>query len=489
MGARPMGMGDAFAAIVDDMNAVDYNPAGLALEKNIEFTLEYANLYAGLDDGLLQENHLAYAQSFYDSGGGGVAWNNRSLNQVYSENEILIGYALRLVDELPLWAGVTGKMFFLQYTDPQSLQANPFFSNGSKAFDWGMDLGLLYDLLAEAEYWPGVRLGLGVFNLNQPDLGLKSDAKQPLTLRAGAGLVWDEWDGAVDLVQQESAMQVHAGAEKWFMKKTLGVRTGVMTGTGTALTWTMGASYNFSVSPLTLRLNYAFNYSFGGVWETAGIHRLSMDCLYPLPTKEELKKIEEERRRQAQIELEKNQQRVFELFEKARGKIVQMEISPINKSYPEKVSAFKKELQDVGMLRAHLQLSAAISRLERLLRDMGELETAHQKLTSEQQAQEQRINAEKNAQVAKRAELVRLVKSYLVQRFLVYASTRQKINALRASADPGHDRQLYGAELKLCEARDSIVQNRDLRGFLRKLKEAVKQVEEVERSILAAKAQ
>ena len=43
-GARPQGMGGAFAAFYDDINALYYNPAGLAFLTQGELSLMYSNL-------------------------------------------------------------------------------------------------------------------------------------------------------------------------------------------------------------------------------------------------------------------------------------------------------------------------------------------------------------------------------------------------------------------------------------------------------------
>jgi hypothetical protein len=286
IGARPMGMGDAYAALAADVNSLNYNPAGLALEKNIETSLEYANLYPGLDDGLIQENHLTYSQSLYDSGGYGLGWNNRSVAGVYTENEFLAGWGLRPDEKTPFWAGATVKLFYLGYTDGASLEQNDYFSGGATKLALGLDLGLLYEPWAEAAKSPGVRLGLSVLNLNQPDVGLRDNARQPLTLRGGLAAFWKEWDGALDVVYGDAVFGLRGGVERWFGQGRFGVRAGVIQGGDTAFTATAGGSVAMAVSKYLLHLNYAFNYPFGSIQETYGIHRLSLDsCCRSRPRK------------------------------------------------------------------------------------------------------------------------------------------------------------------------------------------------------------
>jgi hypothetical protein len=63
MGARALGMGDAFTGLADDGRAVYYNPAGLARQSRAEVAADYAKLHAGLDDrSSLSLAYLSYVQ-------------------------------------------------------------------------------------------------------------------------------------------------------------------------------------------------------------------------------------------------------------------------------------------------------------------------------------------------------------------------------------------------------------------------------------------
>ncbi|MBN1594953.1 hypothetical protein JW933_03410 [candidate division FCPU426 bacterium] len=279
IGARPMGMGDAFVAIADDINAINYNPAGLAFTEKMAGSLEYANLYPGLDDGLIQENHLVYTQRLEAIGGIGLAWNNRSVFGTYHENEFLLGYA-RGLDSIPLWAGAAAKLYYLAYTDSDSRSMNDYFAKESGVVQFGLDMGFLYQIIAEKETLPGINAGLMIQNLTESDMGIKAQSREPIETRLGGSIFYQEWDADVDLVYSDSEFQAHAGVEKWWEGKTWGARLGVIGGQGTGLTWTAGGSYTFALTNMSIRVNYAFNYSFGGIQETGGVHRLSLD-IYP----------------------------------------------------------------------------------------------------------------------------------------------------------------------------------------------------------------
>jgi len=69
VGARPTGMGDAFVAVADDVNAVDWNPAGLA--SLTETQLEFMHARWMVD---VAYEHFAYAQALGTSGGVGLSF-------------------------------------------------------------------------------------------------------------------------------------------------------------------------------------------------------------------------------------------------------------------------------------------------------------------------------------------------------------------------------------------------------------------------------
>jgi hypothetical protein len=278
IGARPMGMGDAFVALADDMNAINYNPAGLALLSGTEGSLEYANLYPGLDDGLIQENHLVFAQPLKNIGTIGLAWNNRSAYGIYHENELIAGYG-RKIPELPLWAGINLKLFYLDYTDEQSLALNSYFNQASEKIQVGVDLGVLYEMLSETELQPRLRTGLMIINLTEPDIGVSVQANEAIDIRLGMSAAYQEWDADLDLVYSDSEAQMHFGVEKWWLEKQWASRVGVIGGQGTGVTWTVGGSFAFDLDVSKVRINYAFNYSFGGIQETGGVHRISFDFI------------------------------------------------------------------------------------------------------------------------------------------------------------------------------------------------------------------
>lgn len=467
-GARPMGMGDAFSALADDLNVLNYNPAGLGLEKNIEASLEYANLYPGLDDGSVQENHLAYAQNLYTGGAVGFAWNNRALAGAYSENELLAAYAFRPSDSMPLWIGAGCKLFYLAYTEENSLRNNGYFFQGHEKWQWGADLGAVLQAESETSAVPGIRLGLSLLNLNQPDFGLRAADLQPVEIRLGSAATFGEWDGALDVLLRGGDFQLHAGAEKWFQNRTWGVRAGILNGGGTALTWTAGGSFQFNLGFAQTRCDYAFLYSWGGIQETAGVHRLSMNLVFPLPSLEELKKQEDARKKQEISEQERLRVRAHQLFEQTRNLIIQFEKQASLPELRERIKEFNSETVGSHELLERNRYQEAIQGFERIQQDLKYL-----------QEQVERENETRRQAKLKHEELVQRVKEYLFRRLLVYASTRQKIKQMREHARGRLDEELFQVEQSLFEARNAIIQRRNVREFLTRLRMAVQQFEDI----------
>lgn len=471
-GARPLGMGDAFVALADDINTLNYNPAGLAIEKNMEIIAEYANLYPGLDDGSIQENYIGYAQNLYNNGGIGLIWNNRSVTGAYTENEMMLGYALQPAQDLPLYFGLTAKAFYIAYTDSTSRENNDFFDNGFEKWQWGLDVGVLGEVMKETKVFPGLRAGLSLINLNQPDIGLQSTAVQPLEIRVGTSAVYGEWDGGLDLSLKDGELQVHLGAEKWFQNREWGVRAGMIAGSGTNSTYTLGGSYTLDLELVRLRFDYSFNYSFGGIQETFGIQRLSINLINPLPTLEELKKMEIERRKQAKLERKRLRSQAYRLIEETRAMVIKFETRATLPQFKEKVGEFRENAQSAYALVTREEFKASINAMERIQRDIEALMEKMKMAMKDKQRKQ-----------AKRAEIVQKVKKYLMRKILQYGSTRQKAKQLRQQAGEKYEKDIYRVEQMIFEARNALVKRRDLRGFLSKLDQATKALSQVETKI------
>ncbi|MGB9596233.1 MAG: PorV/PorQ family protein [Candidatus Poribacteria bacterium] len=186
-GVRPMGM-SAFSAVADDINAISWNPAGLALILNQEATAIYAPLY-GFDSGMKQ-SHLAYA---YPTGKwgtigldysainyGNMDWRDQSGKDLGSfsrkDYSIYASYGINLVNSFSIGTsiGITSVKMSME----------------DSVTGLGFDIGALYTIASRAsiglfaENLGGVnadnreiarrrvRLGSAVSVINKPNMGL-----------------------------------------------------------------------------------------------------------------------------------------------------------------------------------------------------------------------------------------------------------------------------------------------------------------------------
>ncbi len=298
MGVRPAGMGEAFAAVADDSNAMFFNIAGIAGLDARELNLMYSNLYANLNARLYtgQNDSLGYHNvglvfPFDEQiGSFGFTWT-RFESQIYRENSFVVGYAREIgrdvfdwfnaserVREIRLDAGMNLKIlnWMVDANDYTTETANPVLArNGLSRTGFTADLGLL------AAWTPDVKFGLSLENFIPADVGVTQYETIPINFRFGVSYLHD-WLGSLDYVdsllgtmdftQRNGISDFRVGAEGWFFKRFLALRLGT-----TADQFSTGLSVNAMMnnSPIDLQVDYAFGYPYG-IQSTWGSHRVSL---------------------------------------------------------------------------------------------------------------------------------------------------------------------------------------------------------------------
>jgi hypothetical protein len=269
VGARPIGMGSAFVALVDDVHSIYYNPAGLSQLTHIEFTSSYGKLYWGLDDGSnLGNAFIGYAHPLAKLGGIGVGWLSLGLNSLYREDTFILSYGNKLFSSFS--GGLNFKVLYKQYSSNEDTKSDPLFQKkGYSRIGFSGDIGLLYNLSAN------IFSGLSLTDILQPNMNLE-DERDKLPLGVRIGIAYRDKTNlinlALDAIYKDGKFNISAGAEKWFSGKSMGVRGGMDIGSDGWKSFSLGGSYQ--VSPF--EIDYAFIYPLSGLRGTYGSHRFSV---------------------------------------------------------------------------------------------------------------------------------------------------------------------------------------------------------------------
>ncbi len=192
VGARPVAMGSAFTAVADDINALSWNPAGLASLERRQFGATHAELFAGTRYDFLglamptKTGAWGVSANLLTQGAieGRDAAGRPSGSFTATDRAVGVGYAFRARDAVSLGAGV-------KYIDSQIAEAS--------AGAFALDLGGLYRAGTLTRYDLPVTLGLAVQNLGRGMRFLDRTSPLPLTvsgglsvrLPAGVGLAFD----------------------------------------------------------------------------------------------------------------------------------------------------------------------------------------------------------------------------------------------------------------------------------------------------------
>jgi tetratricopeptide (TPR) repeat protein len=303
-GARAPGMGNAFTAMADDLYAIYYNPAGLALLERPELSAAYSRLFMGLSDNSnISNSFVGYAQPLQNGRNGtlGAAWNSLTLNgSLYREDSYYLSYGRRLLlreSGSELLGGVSVKYLAHSFgTFPEATNAvgynnglqlegvDPNMAKSSKgAYD--ADIGFIY------RFPQRLQLGLAVLHVMNPDVGFSGPDKVPMSERVGAA--WKSlWMSLSAEVQQQANpaggtdRDFILGAERYFPTLTMGqfgLRGSLGYGSRDFEQVTLGLSYRVN----KLQLDYAFLMPLGTVQGTAGTQRVSLTWHFGAPAPEE----------------------------------------------------------------------------------------------------------------------------------------------------------------------------------------------------------
>lgn len=267
--ARAVGMGNAFTALANDASAIYYNPAGLALLKNVELMASYNRLYLGLTD----NSNLGggFASFVYpvneEIGSFAAGWLNFYLAGAYYENTFTFSYSRKLMPSV--FIGMNIKLLIKTIAEDEYTRIDPLFlEKGYNARSVSADLGMLWRF--ESQY----SIGFMITDIFQPDLGFKDRDIVPLGAKVGFAYRYNALDLAIDFAYKSNDIDVYFGAEQWLFGRTIALRTGIGLGSREDRDITVGLGYRDPGS--NFQLDYAFIYPLTGILNTYGSHRVSV---------------------------------------------------------------------------------------------------------------------------------------------------------------------------------------------------------------------
>lgn len=216
-GVRPEAMGGAFVAVADDVNAIFYNPAGLAKIKQQQVQITHTDLFGlGID-----YNYIAYAQNRL-----GVAWAHYGVSDDFlmgggdfSNDMYLIAYAYEV--DPSTQAGINIKWMKGRFTAPGGLDQDRVnsFVNGVLAESlsdegYSVDVGVLHQVDEMT------RVGLTVrdlFGKRETINSLRPSEEDEFKPRIAVGFARNtssDFMFALELEGIGSETVIHVGAEK-----------------------------------------------------------------------------------------------------------------------------------------------------------------------------------------------------------------------------------------------------------------------------------
>lgn len=247
VGARSIGMGEAYSAIASDPSAMYYNPAALSLDHSPQLLLMHKEW--------IQDTRTEYmaAKTVMSKLTLGLSLNSTSVNNIeirdhpgpsqgtFDSHNAAVGISGAYMVDSCLSIGATGKFLY------EKILVN-------EASGFGLDLGGWYQTP-----W-NIQLGLAVSNLGSVNELDQEASKIPTIIRAGGAYVAgiESIDGtftlASDIVSYtgESTTHLHAGAEVNY-RQALSLRVGYMTGYESR-SYTAGVGFRYS----QFQLDYAF---------------------------------------------------------------------------------------------------------------------------------------------------------------------------------------------------------------------------------------
>ncbi|MDI6735870.1 MAG: PorV/PorQ family protein [bacterium] len=217
-GARANAMGESFVAVADDINALYWNPAGIAQIKEKQATFMYSDWLEEIN-----YNYLAYVSPAQINGGvmgGAITLLDSGSIDKYDTNQTNLG----TFDGKDIAVAVSyGKEMAPNYSLGATLKYIQMKIDGKKSTGFGLDVGCLYKPQIE-----NLTLGVNIQNFG-PKLGAFDKEKDALPLNfklGGAYRLNNALTLALDInFPSDNDTNFNLGGEYWF-KELVAIRAG-----------------------------------------------------------------------------------------------------------------------------------------------------------------------------------------------------------------------------------------------------------------------
>lgn len=278
-GARATAMSGAFTAQSDGVSSLFYNPAGLIGLTRYEAALSQEKLLMGLTDGSSLSRSgiafgapLAFSRSYW--GSAAFALDTLSLDSLYSESRMRLGYAYPVKENL--WVGLALARMGVTYGTDAYTAINPVLAAATGKTAMGIDLGAIYRR-------GDMNFGLSIQNANEPDLGIKYPNKVDRKIGLGLALKKETYTWDLDLVITGSDFRLKTGAEIPLMAKKFKSRVQGRGGFSMGSRDYRSASAGFGYNGGIYRVDYSFVYPLSGISGTMGSHQVGVVVAWGTP--------------------------------------------------------------------------------------------------------------------------------------------------------------------------------------------------------------